>query len=49
MAAAAGEAASIDEFSHSLTDEALNKMHYLHAALTGTLRLYPSIPLDNKE
>ncbi|KAE8780154.1 hypothetical protein D1007_46749 [Hordeum vulgare] len=45
MAAAAGEAASIDEFSHSLTDEALNKMHYLHAALTGTLRLYPSIPL----
>ncbi|PVH37682.1 hypothetical protein PAHAL_5G057500 [Panicum hallii] len=46
----AGEAAvPVDEFARRLTDEALSRMHYLHAALTETLRLYPALPLNNKE
>ena len=39
------EMAAGDEFARRLTDEALSRMHYLHAALTETLRLYPSLPL----
>ncbi|KAI5081376.1 hypothetical protein GOP47_0004559 [Adiantum capillus-veneris] len=31
-----------------LTRSELNRMHYLHAALTESLRLYPSLPLDIK-
>lgn len=39
---------TMDEFAKCLSEEALNSMHYLHAALTETLRLYPAVPMDVK-
>lgn len=42
------EPANFAEFAGSLTDAALDKMQYLHATLTETLRLYPSVPRDSK-
>lgn len=39
---------SVNELAKSITEEALDKMEYLHAALTETLRLYPSVPVDGK-
>ncbi|KAK6239959.1 hypothetical protein QUC31_005428 [Theobroma cacao] len=36
------------EFAAILSEEALGKMHYLHAAITETLRLYPAVPVDAK-
>ena len=35
---------NIEEFVAKITDDTLDRMHYLHAALTETLRLYPAIP-----
>ncbi|CAL2278470.1 unnamed protein product [Prunus armeniaca] len=43
----AGEA-KINEFVENITDATLEQMHYLHAALTETLRLYPAVPIDGR-
>ncbi|XP_024516039.1 cytochrome P450 86B1 [Selaginella moellendorffii] len=34
---------------HQFSVEELRSMQYLHAALSESLRLYPSVPIDNKE
>ncbi|KAL0339376.1 UNVERIFIED_CONTAM: cytochrome [Sesamum angustifolium] len=39
---------NISDFATSVSEENLEKMHYLHAALTETLRLYPAVPVDAK-
>ncbi|KAJ4848489.1 hypothetical protein Tsubulata_003360 [Turnera subulata] len=36
------------EVAACISEEALEKMNYLHAAITETLRLYPSLPVDAK-
>ncbi|KAL5792546.1 hypothetical protein ACOSP7_001140 [Xanthoceras sorbifolium] len=42
------ETNTIDDFVTKITDEKLEQMHYLHAALTETLRLYPAVPVDGR-
>ncbi|XP_057952062.1 cytochrome P450 704C1-like [Malania oleifera] len=39
---------TLDELAASITEDALDKMQYLHAALTETLRLYPAVPMEGK-
>ena len=36
--------ANLDDFMANITNATLDQMHYLHAALTETLRLYPAVP-----
>ncbi|KAL5746161.1 hypothetical protein ACOSP7_027307 [Xanthoceras sorbifolium] len=43
-----GHDSSIEEFATRITEETIDKMQYLHATLTETLRLYPAVPLDGK-
>ncbi|KAL6004728.1 hypothetical protein ACLOJK_005283 [Asimina triloba] len=43
-----GDDGNAEDFVRRITDSTLEKMHYLHAALTETLRLYPSVPVTGK-
>ncbi|XP_074570864.1 cytochrome P450 704C1-like [Curcuma longa] len=45
---AAEPAADFDVFAGTISEDSLNKMQYLHAALTETLRLFPPGPVDSK-
>ncbi|GMI73586.1 cytochrome P450, family 704, subfamily A, polypeptide 2 [Hibiscus trionum] len=40
--------ANFDDFAATITDATLDQMHFLHAALTETLRLYPVVPVDGR-
>uniref|UniRef100_A0ACD6A4L6 Uncharacterized protein n=1 Tax=Avena sativa TaxID=4498 RepID=A0ACD6A4L6_AVESA len=39
---------NMEMFTARLKQGAIEKMHYLHAAITETLRLYPGVPVDGK-
>jgi len=39
---------STENFTARLNESAIEKMHYLHGAITETLRLYPAVAVDGK-
>jgi len=39
---------TFQDLANGITEEALDKLQYLHAALTETIRLYPAVPWDPK-
>ncbi|XWS77163.1 hypothetical protein CRYUN_Cryun01aG0238000 [Craigia yunnanensis] len=43
-----GNGDNVDDFVTTITDATLEQMHYLHAAITDTLRLYPAVPVDGR-
>lgn len=36
---------NVEDFEARVSECVLEKMHYLHAALTETIRLYPALPI----
>ena len=39
---------NVADFANSASEQALEKMQYLHAALTETLRLFPAVPVVSR-
>lgn len=43
------DGSSTEELAARLTEDSMEQMQYLHAALTETLRLYPAVPLVRED
>ncbi|XVF33462.1 hypothetical protein REPUB_Repub17cG0170400 [Reevesia pubescens] len=39
---------NVNDFVTTITNATVEQMHYLHAAITETLRLYPAVPVDGR-
>ncbi|XP_073125982.1 cytochrome P450 704C1-like [Henckelia pumila] len=48
-AVGSNKATNFSEYTDMVDEAAMENMHYLHAVLTETLRLYPSVPVDAKQ